>query len=175
MARKRKPEKVLPEPYVVNQINRRPIYIVREIIYWTFSILIGTLLYFILTTPYVKAAEETILMNVSSSSPYYEHGQPYEKECIRVSNGHQKCFLVPQPPEYYATVFVNGRDQITILTKAQFPHDVWFDVVVDCKEDDICHYKSAIMSEYQSPETMAIDEIITNEQRKYLLNPRRLY
>lgn len=121
-----------------------------------------------------EAADETVLVNVVQSTPYYGKNQKYNRECVQLTDGNTKCFLVPEMPDYYATTFTNGRIQFTILTAAQFPHDVWFNVVRNC-DTGKCEYKSAIMSEYQSPETMAIDEILAREQQRYLNNPRRMY
>lgn len=143
----------------------------KSVVFW--AVVLIAALYF--SKPAV-AADEVILANVIQSAPYYGEGQEYKKQCVALTDGNTKCFLMGQPPKYYATTFTNGRLQFTILTKAQFPHDVWFEVVRNCDgpEDD-CVYKSAIMSKYQSPETMAIDEILSNEQRRYLNNPRRMY
>lgn len=147
------------------------IELIKSVVFWAI-VLIAALF---ITRP-AQAADELLLVNVVQSEPYYGNGQEYKKECVQVDNGNTRCFLVGQPPKYYATTFTNGRQQFTILTKAQFPHDVWFEVVRNCDgPGDDCTYKSAIMSQYQSPETMAIDEILAREQRRYLNNPRRMY
>jgi hypothetical protein len=119
-------------------------------------------------------ADEVVLANVISSTPYYGENQKYEKKCYLLDNGNTKCFLQGEKPKYYATTFTNGRVQFLILTKAQFPIDVWFEVTRDCSNDP-CTYKRAVMSKYQSPETLAIDEIQTREQRRYINDPRRMY
>lgn len=142
---------------------------VQAAVFWM-VVLIGALF---LTKP-VYAADERLLAQVLTSSPYYGKNQKYEKECYALDDGNTKCWLMPQPPKYFATTFTNGRQQFTVLTTAQFPHDQWFDVVRNC-DTGKCYYKSAIVSEYQSPETRAIDEILTREQQRYLNNPRRLY
>jgi hypothetical protein len=119
----------------------------------------------------VYADDEQILAQVSSSLPYYGKNQKYSKQCLE---GTSRCWLIGEPPKYYATTFTNGRQQFTILTLAQFPHDLWFDVVRNC-DTGKCYYHSAILSEYQSPETLAIQEILQREQHQYLNNPHRLY
>lgn len=121
--------------------------------------------------PSAQAADETVVASVVSSVPYYGKNQTYSKQCLEGTN---RCWLVGDMPKYYATTFTNGRVQFLILTVAQFPHDVWFDVVRNC-DTGKCVYKSAIMSEYQSPETLAIDEILAREQNRYLQNPKRMY
>lgn len=117
------------------------------------------------------AEDEHILAAVVESNPYYGKSQNYSKRCIE---GTTRCWLIGDPPEYYATTFTNGRLQFTILTAAQFPHDLWFDIVRNC-DSGKCAYKSAVLSQYQSPETLAIDEIQKQEQLRYLLNPKRMY
>ena len=142
---------------------------VNAVIFWAVVLIIA-----LFVTKPAQAADETLLVNVVQSSPYYGKNQKYNKECYELDNGNTRCFLVGETPKYYATTFTNGRQQFTILTVAQFPHDVWFEVIRNC-DTGKCKYKSAIMSKYQSPETLAIDEIISREQQKYLNNPRRLY
>ena len=139
------------------------------VFFLTFLCLIS--LYF--TRP-AQAADEVVVANVVQSTPYYGKNQGYHKECITNEYGNEKCFLVGDMPKSYVTTFTNGREQFTMFTQVQFPHDVYFDVTRNC-DSGRCVYKSAIMSQYQSPETMAIDEIIAREQQRYLNDPRRLY
>ena len=124
-----------------------------------------------ITGPNAQAADEEVLVSVISSYPYYGKRQNYTKHCVE---GTTRCFLIGDTPQYYATIFTNGRVQFTVLTAAQFPIDVWFNVVRNC-DTGTCYYRSAIMSEYQSPETLAIDEIQKREQLRYLLDPKRKY
>lgn len=136
-------------------------------IFW--MLLLGLILRF--GVPFAHAEDELVVANVVSSVPYYGKNQTYSKQCLEGTN---RCWLIGDPPKYYATTFTNGRVQFLILTVAQFPHDVWFDVIRNC-DTGKCVYKSAIMSKYQSPETLAIDEIVSREQTRYLQNPRRMY
>ncbi len=123
-----------------------------------------------ITAP-AKAADDLVVAAVVESNPYYGANQQYVEYC---KPGTHKCWLVPMPAEWFATTFTNGREQFTILTKAQFPHDIWFDITRNCDTGE-CKYKSAILSSYQSSETLAIQEILQREQQKYLQNPNRLY
>ena len=141
--------------------------LVKSVAFWAVA-LIGLLF---ITAPKVNAADEQILASVVSSSPYYGKRQNYTKHCVE---GTDRCFLIGDTPEYYVTTFTNGRAQLTVLTSAQFPIDVWFDIVRNC-DTGTCYYRSAIMSSYQSPESLAIDEIQKREQLRYLLNPKRMY
>ena len=139
---------------------------VKSVIFW--AVALATMLFF--TGP-VKAADDVVVAAVVESNPYYGANQEYVKYCKPDTH---KCWLVPMPAEWFATTFTNGREQFTILTKAQFPHDIWFDVTRNCDTGE-CTYKSAILSSYQSSETLAIQEILQREQQKYLQNPNRLY
>lgn len=150
-----------------NHEELRLINVAKDAMFWIIVLL--SLLWF--TTPNAKAADEEIVAAVISSTPYYGKRQTYSKHCVE---GTTRCFLIGDTPQYYATTFTNGRVQFTVLTVAQFPIDVWFDVVRNC-DDGKCVYRSAIMSQYQSPESLAIDEIQKREQVRYLLDPKRMY
>lgn len=142
----------------------------KSIIFWL--VFFGCLLVFV---DNAKAEDEVILANVIQSAPYYgEKGQEYIEQCDARSTPSRKCTWVGKPAEYFATTFTTGMEQITILTKSQFPHDIWFEITRNC-DSGSCKYKRAILSQYQSPETLAIDEILTSEQRRYQNNPRRMY
>jgi hypothetical protein len=136
-------------------------------------IILFAFLFLVLKANEVHAEREEIWVTVIASEPYYGENQDYVRKCFK----NFGCKMEGVPAEFYATTFTNGRVQFTILTKAHFANSVWFDVVRDCatEERDECEYLSAKMSRYQSVETLAINEILTNEQRKYLLNPRRMY
>lgn len=141
--------------------------IIKAVAFWFVAFVFA--LFF--TAPKAEAADETVLASVISSSPYYGKRQNYTKHC---EEGTTRCFLIGDTPQYYATIFTNGRVQFTVLTAAQFPIDVWYNVVRNC-DTGTCYYRSAIMSDYQSPETLAIDEIQKREQIRYLLDPKRKY
>ena len=124
------------------------------------------------TAPKAQAYEEVLTMSVVESTPWYNKNRQYSKQCF--DQGPNECEYVPAPPQYYQTTFQDGRRQVTILTQVQFPVDVWFDLTRNCDKSE-CKYLRALPSHYQSPETLAIDEIVKKEQIRYLLRPQQLY
>ena len=126
----------------------------------------------VLTAPKSYAYQEVVTASVVESAEWFNGSRQYTKQCF--GQGPNECEYVPAPAQYYRTTFQNGRHQITILTQVQFPVDVWFDLTRDCDKGE-CKYLRAIPSQYQSPESLAIDEITKKEQLRYLLRPNQMY
>ena len=126
----------------------------------------------VVTAPKAQAYEEVVTAAVVESTPWFNKNRQYTKQCF--GQGPNECEYVPAPPQYYRTTFQNGQHQITILTQVQFPVDVWFDLTRNCDNGE-CKYLRALPSKYQSPETLAIDEIMKKEQLRYLLRPQQMY
>ncbi len=133
-------------------------------------ILLGLLF---LTAPIKAVAyEEVVTMAVVESTPWFNKNRQYTKQCF--GQGPNECEYIPAPTEYYRTTFQDGKRQVSILTQVQFPVDVWFDLTRNCDQGE-CKYLRAMPSQYQSPESLAIDEITKKEQLRYLLRPQQLY
>ena len=111
----------------------------------------------------IAGEQEIVHAAVISSEPYFGKHQEYIKVCQHSSFD---CVFIGEEPTQYYTVFSNGTTQFAVLTDQPYPHDVWFDVERSC-DGKQCDYTAATLSETQSPETMAIQEIYQNQQERF--------
>jgi hypothetical protein len=109
----------------------------------------------------VVIAGEVVTAAVVFSDPHYPGGnQKYTRHCDRFG-----CTYIGEEATQFKTVFQNGFSQIVLITKRQLPQDVWYDLTREC-DNSKCTYTSVVVSDYQSPETLAIHEILDKERRR---------
>lgn len=141
---------------------------IKSVIFWVVAAIIGL----IATLPNANAQAQIVTAAVISSDPWHGNSRSFTKKCF--GGEANECKYVGADPEYFKTTFQGNGYQFTILTHVQMPVDVWFDVTRSCSNGD-CEYLKARPSKYQSPESLAIQEILLKEQIRYVTDPHRLY